>query len=109
MLLLYTTRKPLPPPNDKKGGPESALHVILLHEQIPIRDPRRVANQLRDGQLFWSARRSQQSQACSCGRRLPLRAFTSLSAQTRFSHESGPPRDRGRIWSSEPSSGRSNL
>ncbi len=31
----------------------------------------------------------------SCGRRLPLRVFTCLLDHTRFSHVSGPPRDRG--------------
>src|SRR5258708_7828218 len=31
----------------------------------------------------------------SCGRRLPLRAFTSLLDHTRFSHLSPPPRERG--------------
>src|ERR1051325_4897636 len=45
----------------------------------------------------------------SCGRRLPFRAFTALSDQTRFSHWSLPPRERGRTWSRLPSSGRSNL
>src|SRR5258706_10564073 len=45
----------------------------------------------------------------SCGRRLPLRAFTVLSDHTRFPHSSLPPRERGRTWSILPSSGRSNL
>src|ERR1017187_8430492 len=45
----------------------------------------------------------------SCGRRLPLRAFTSLLDHTRFSHVSAPPRERGRTWSRLPSSGFSNL
>src|SRR4051812_34926794 len=63
MLWLYTTRAPLPLPNNKRqGGAKSALRVILLYEQIPIRDARRVANQRCDRQLFWSARRGQQSQ-----------------------------------------------
>src|SRR2546428_14155879 len=31
----------------------------------------------------------------SCGRRLPLRAFTDLLDHTRFSHASLPPRERG--------------
>src|ERR1043166_4544989 len=44
----------------------------------------------------------------SCGRRLPLRAFTSLLDHTRFSHVSAPPRERGRTWSRLPSSGLSN-
>ena len=44
----------------------------------------------------------------SCGRRLPLRALTSRLAHTQFSHEFGPPRDRGTMWSIEPSSGLSN-
>src|ERR687888_760273 len=45
----------------------------------------------------------------SCGRRLPLRAFTSLLDQTKFSHSSLPPRERGKTWSRLPSSGLSNL
>src|SRR6185436_18423790 len=45
----------------------------------------------------------------SCGRRLPLRAFTCLLDHTRFSHVSGPPRERGKTWSRLPSSGFSNL
>src|SRR5439155_13154489 len=45
----------------------------------------------------------------SCGRRLPLLAFTVLSDHTRFPHSSLPPRERGRTWSRLPSSGRSNL
>src|ERR1051325_4953288 len=44
----------------------------------------------------------------SCGRRLPLRVFTCLLDHTRFSHVSGPPRERGTTWSRLPSSGRSN-
>src|SRR5204863_9350009 len=32
----------------------------------------------------------------SCGRRLPLRVFTSLLDHTRFSHASAPPRERGK-------------
>src|SRR5665213_2751776 len=42
----------------------------------------------------------------SCGRRLPLREFTSLPAQTRFSQTFLPPRERGITWSRLPSSGR---
>ena len=34
----------------------------------------------------------------SCGRRLPLRAFTSLPDQTRFSQASLPPRERGTTY-----------
>src|SRR5262245_55274125 len=45
----------------------------------------------------------------SCGRRLPFFAFTDLSAHTRFSQASLPPRERGRTWSRLPSSGRSTL
>src|SRR5947207_64135 len=45
----------------------------------------------------------------SCGRRLPLRVFTSLLDHTRFSHVSAPPRERGRTWSRLPSSSFSNL
>src|SRR6185295_10630575 len=41
----------------------------------------------------------------SCGRRLPFFAFTALLDQTRFSHASLPPRERGRTWSRLPSSG----
>src|SRR5580765_4157259 len=44
----------------------------------------------------------------SCGRRLPLRVLTCLLDHTRFSHVSGPPRERGTTWSRLPSSGRSN-
>src|SRR6266850_7865466 len=44
----------------------------------------------------------------SWGRRLALRALTSLLDQTRFSQVSRPPRERGRTWSRLPSSGRSN-
>jgi hypothetical protein len=44
----------------------------------------------------------------SCGRRLPLRVFTCLLDHTRFSHVSGPPRERGTTWSRLPSSERSN-
>jgi len=42
----------------------------------------------------------------SCGRRSPLRWFTSLADQTRFSQASLPPRERGTTWSRLPSSGR---
>src|SRR5205814_14533 len=45
----------------------------------------------------------------SCGRRLPLRALTALSDHTKFSHASLPPRERGRMWSRLPSSGRRSL
>src|SRR6185436_10221346 len=45
----------------------------------------------------------------SCGRRSALRWFTSFADQTRFSHVSAPPRDRGTTWSRLPSSGCSNL
>src|SRR5438034_4741989 len=45
----------------------------------------------------------------SCGRRLPLRAFTSLLDHTRFSHASLPPRERGTTWSRLPSSGFSSV
>src|SRR6266542_3829864 len=45
----------------------------------------------------------------SCGRRLPLREFTSLLDHTRFSHASLPPRERGTTWSRLPSSGFSTL
>src|ERR1043166_2697709 len=44
----------------------------------------------------------------SCGRRSALRWFTSCADQTRFSHESAPPRERGTTWSRLPSSGCSN-
>src|SRR5262245_11557689 len=45
----------------------------------------------------------------SCGRRLPLREFTSLLDHTRFSQASLPPRERGTTWSRLPSSGFSTL
>src|SRR6266498_3519656 len=45
----------------------------------------------------------------SCGRRLPFFVFTALLDQTRFSHASLPPRERGRTWSRLPSCGFSNL
>src|SRR5216110_3976428 len=45
----------------------------------------------------------------SCGRRLPFFAFTALLDQTRFSHASAPPRERGTTWSRLPSSGFSTL
>src|SRR5438876_3192559 len=45
----------------------------------------------------------------SCGRRLPFFVFTSLLDQTRFSHASLPPRERGTTWSRLPSSGFSTL
>src|ERR1700690_2575679 len=38
----------------------------------------------------------------SCGRRSALRWFTSLADQTRFSHASLPPRERGTTWSRLP-------
>src|SRR6266446_9070078 len=44
----------------------------------------------------------------SCGRRLPLLAFTALLDHTRFSHASAPPRERGTTWSRLPSSGFNN-
>src|ERR1022692_4917555 len=37
-----------------------------------------------------------------------LRVLTCLLDHTRFSHVSGPPRERGTTWSRLPSSGRSN-
>ena len=45
----------------------------------------------------------------SCGSRSALRWFTSFADQTRFSHESAPPRERGTTWSRLPSSGFSSL
>src|SRR5438876_776997 len=44
----------------------------------------------------------------SFGRRSPFFAFTALLDQTRFSHASLPPRERGTMWSRLPSSGFSN-
>src|SRR5213083_3664498 len=44
----------------------------------------------------------------SCSRRLPFFVFTALLDQTRFSHASLPPRERGTTWSRLPSSGFSN-
>src|SRR4030095_6789812 len=41
----------------------------------------------------------------SCGTRSALRWFTSFADQTRFSHVSTPPRERGTTWSRLPSSG----
>src|SRR5256885_15931931 len=45
----------------------------------------------------------------SCGRRLPFFVFTALLDQTRFSHASLPPRERGTTWSRLPSSGFSSV
>src|SRR5207247_7782378 len=45
----------------------------------------------------------------SSGRRLPFFVFTALLDQTRFSHASLPPRERGTTWSRLPSSGFSTL
>src|SRR5438093_3534879 len=45
----------------------------------------------------------------SCGRRFPFFVFTALLDQTRFSHASLPPRERGTTWSRLPSSGFNTL
>src|SRR5206468_5159180 len=60
------------------------------------------------GSIFGARGTLSSFRPASCGRRLPFFAFTSLLDQTRFSHASLPPRERGTTWSRLPSSGFSN-
>src|SRR5213082_1889060 len=67
----------------------------FFHEQLPLRNAVRVANERRDRQFLRRARDGEQLQAGFLGQGLPFFVFTALLDQTRFSHASLPPRERG--------------
>src|SRR5438045_3896702 len=84
-------------------GPPPVSHSFTNNSQSAISCALRIR---ADAGISFGARGSVSSfRPASCGRRLPFFVFTSLLDQTRFSHASLPPRERGTTWSRLPSSG----
>src|SRR5258706_9642759 len=97
----------LPPLGERALKPALPL-VYLFRNSFHSATPWVLRRSAVTGSSFGARGTVRSLRPASCGRRSALRWFTSLAAQTTFSHVSAPPRERGTTWSRLPSSGCSN-
>src|SRR5581483_7635282 len=94
------------------GGRGLTLAVPLVHSfrnSFHSATPLALRMSAETGLSFGACGTLSSFRPASCGKRSALRVLISLLDQTRFSHVSLPPRERGRTWSRLPSSGLSSL
>ena len=79
-----------------KSAHGASFATLAAAQQDGVMRTVATAQQETTGSSFGARGTLSRFRPASCGRRFPLRAFTSLLDHTRFSHVSAPPRERGR-------------
>src|SRR5438445_8333635 len=87
-------------PGELRCSPGASVHSFTNNSQSAISCALRIRADA--GNSFGARGTLSNFRPVSCGRRLPFFVFTSLLDQTRFSHASLPPRERGTTWSRLP-------